>query len=93
MLCSLGVATKHYSTGESDKMPAPRTTFHALLFAIVNKESEATYRVLFRAAKQMALKLTGADWSRCVQQYHCDWHLGEEKARAAEFPNSMRCGD
>ena len=93
LLLTLGVATKHYSGGEQDRMLAFRTTYSPLLFAITNTESEATYRVLFQAGKHVAQSLTGANWEATVRQYHCDWHIGEDNARAQEFPNSVRIGD
>ena len=93
ILLTLGVATKHYATGEDDHMKACRTTYNPLLFAIVNTESEATYRRLFSAAKTVAQYLFQADWRIAVRQYHADWHAGENNARAIEFPASIRAGD
>ena len=92
-LCSVGTLSKVYSPGEPDRMPAFRTSFHSFAYAIVNKESEATYAFLFKMVKHIAKMLVSADWHQCVRQYHCDWHIGEESARAREFPNSIRCGD
>ena len=93
ILTSVGVISKHYSRGEKDKMHSLRSTLHPLVFAIVNKESEQTYRALFQGVKHAVRKLTGEDWGMATKQYHCDWHAGEEKARRAEFPMSVRCGD
>ena len=92
-LCTVGVLAKEYAKGEQDRMPAFRTTFESIAYAVTNKESEDNYAHLFRAVKQMALVLIGSDWTQRVRQYHCDWHLGEEAARKDVFPCSIRCGD
>ena len=93
VLISVGVLTKHYAQGESDKMPAWRTTYHVLSCAMVNKENEANYKFLFRATKRAGFAMANIDLAAATRQYHCDWHSGEEAARRAEFPNSCRCGD
>lgn len=93
LLCTLGVISKHYASGERDRMPAFRSTFNPVMFAVTNKESEFTYRFLMLSTKKVALKLNRMDLQTDVRQYHADWHKGEEAARAQEFPNSIRCGD
>ena len=92
-LCTIGVLAKFHAKGEKDQLPAFRTSFESLAYAITNKESERTYGFVMKAVKRIARVLIGADWSKCVRQCHCDWHAGEEAARAREFPSSIRCGD
>ena len=93
ILATLGTTSKQFSRGDDDHMTAFRTKYHPLIFAIMNIESEPTYRHFFRCLKHVADKLLHVDLSSVVKQYHCDWHAGEENARAVELPESVRAGD
>ena len=88
---TLGVITKHYS--HSTDMYVFRSTYHPLLFAVTNKESQQTYSFLFKAACRCAQDLCSLDLQAVVKQYHCDWHTGEEAARKEVFPQAVRVGD
>lgn len=75
VLLNLGVVTKHYAPASGRY--AFRSTYHPLLFAIANKESEVTYKALFDAATLCAHYCLELDLPKLVGQYHCDWHIGE----------------
>lgn len=91
VLLNLGVVTKHYAPASGRY--AFRSTYHPLLFAIANKESEVTYKALFDAATFCAHHCLELDLPKLVGQYHCDWHVGEEAARLNCFPASERVAD
>ena len=90
---TLGILSKRYGASRGDKIAAFRTTFSACFFAVTNTESEASYKFLFKCARDVVQRLCGIDLTVAVRQYHGDWHAGEENARREVFPNSMRCGD
>ena len=89
MLLSLGILSKH----RNDRMAAFTTTFDAFMFGIANKESHTTYKLFFEAAVKAVQQLCGVDLRDACQQYHGDWHRGEELARQEVLCKSQRCGD
>ena len=93
VLITIGVITKHYAPGEKANIPAFRSTYHELAFAIANKESKETYAFILQQLKRMVLILCHIDLATVVRQYHCDWHIGEHHAMLAELPRSLRIAD
>lgn len=90
-LINVGVLSKHY--GPVDGTHAFWSTFSPLLFGVVNKEGQATYKHVFEAAKQCAKVCMGLDLEPCVSQYHCDWHPAEHAALRDSFPHALRVAD
>ena len=91
VLMTVGVLTKHYS--QNGGVYAFRTTFSPLMFALANKESEATHRILFESLVSCAREVANLDLREIVAQYHADLHMGEEKARQQVWPKSERVAD
>ena len=80
-------------TASSSSVYAFRTTFNPLMFALANKESQATYQFFFQHVVACGLQFTGVDLSLACRQYHADLHSGEDAAVKAIFVNADRVAD
>ena len=63
------------------------------MFALANKESEATHRILFESLVSCARDVAKLDLREIVANYHADLHMGEEKARQGAWPKSEHVAD
>ena len=101
MLITLGFLAKgpknDISRGsQSSSEDFVRTSFYELCFAMVSKESLASYQRTFAALKksmELCCKVDSSVFTKSVLQMHGDLHCGLEGARRSEFPGSKRCMD
>ena len=70
-----------------------RTVFHPLAFGLANKESQATYQILFESVCACALSFAGLDLREACHQYHADMHMGEDLAQKSIFAKALRVAD
>jgi hypothetical protein len=94
VLMTLGVLSKHHAQGEADNHACFRTSYLPWLFAVTSQECAESYDFFFQHALCVANTCCpGFVLESACRQYHGDWHKGEEKARAARFPKSLRAAD
>lgn len=91
VLLTIGALTKHYAPAAS--IYAFRTTFHPLMFALANKESQPTYQFFFNHVVACGTKFASIDLSQACHQYHADLHCGEDLAQKEVFINADRIAD